>query len=244
MMLWELARLNDAELQQLFDLAYCLHPHTATAWQVLIEAGPVAARWQKAQHNNPGGDKPYQRTTPNKCLFQLGLYLASESREKDQESLEPTQSPRYAPTRQDRAVRYLKLLTLEMMIRRSIYGAIGMGCFLYTYHPGDIEYMFEQLYNPGNLRRCKQMLLERIEERFQDAVERLCGARGTIRLRSRALSRNERPWVDSVRMRLCPWYPAQPAHIAGTEDMAAVFKNYFGHKAKGLAKERPILDEQ
>lgn len=201
----ELIKLTDDDLERMFRLTYSLHPNMALVQKILPEACIAAARLYTLQERLPKDHGFYKLPLSTACLFQQGVYIASEHWERDQESSSPTKTPRYQPTSRDLRFRYVKLLIQETMARRSCYGAVGLGCFLYTYRPGDISRLFP-VYDPDNIRFYKGKVLERIRDRFA-GVEIVRGARNTLWVHTEPSQADERVWINKALLALIPWFP-------------------------------------
>lgn len=205
MFISELIKLTDDDLERMFHLTYSLHLNMALVQKILPEACIAAARLYALQERLPKDSGFYKLPLSTACLFQQGVYIASEHWERDQESAQPTHHPRYQPTSRDLRFRYVKLLIQETMARRSCYGAVGLGCFLYTYRPGDISRLFP-VYDPDNIRFYKGKVLERIRDRFA-GVEILRGARNTLWVHTEPPQADEPVWINNALLALIPWFP-------------------------------------
>src|SRR5919109_3433442 len=88
------AMLTDDVLQRMYDLAHCLHPDNGVALSVTLEACDRIAILRRMQDRRGGH---YKFRLPEACLPQYCVYLASESREREQERRCPGKEPRYRP---------------------------------------------------------------------------------------------------------------------------------------------------
>jgi RNA polymerase sigma factor (sigma-70 family) len=123
----------------------------------------------KLQARRPEAAHPFKLKIPEKSLLQLGIYLASEIWEWDQETGHPKKEPKYFPTGDDLLIRYIKTLALRSMDRHSTYAAVGIGCLLFTYQPHQVSSLAEDIFDSDNIRRVKSWMYAQIEKRFRSA---------------------------------------------------------------------------
>jgi hypothetical protein len=71
--------LTDHDLQQMYDLAHCLHPDKGIALSVTLEACERIALIRRIQDRRAG---LYRLRLPETCLRQYYVSLASDARER------------------------------------------------------------------------------------------------------------------------------------------------------------------
>jgi hypothetical protein len=120
------SRPEDSRLQALWSVVFALHPHRQVAECVLVDACEVVdclssrENRRDAQRESPESEEENRRDAQHErpdsrgfnivgltaqTVWQAAAYLASEEWERDQEGTNPTKSPRYQPTAEDRLVR-------------------------------------------------------------------------------------------------------------------------------------------
>jgi hypothetical protein len=127
--------LADEVLQQLYDLARCLHPDNGVALAVTLEASERLTLLRRLQDRRTGR---YRLRLPEVCLPQYCVYVASDGRERGQERLRCGDELRYRPTPDVYLLRYIKTLVWWTMDRNACHVAVALGCFLYRYQPGEL----------------------------------------------------------------------------------------------------------
>jgi hypothetical protein len=157
-------------IQQAFGLAYSLHPHREVAWEVTRDALKLNRVISYRQDVRPATGRPYKQKLHESNLLRLGVFIASEKWEKDQESRSPKLTPKYTPTKEDLLYRYLKALVWHSMDRPSIYAAIGIGALLFSYRTCEIAAVSVDFFDDLNIRRKKEWLLEKVASRFRDVM--------------------------------------------------------------------------
>jgi hypothetical protein len=195
----EAAMLADDVLQQMYDLAYCLHPDRGVALAVTLEASERVTLLRRLQERRAGH---YKFRLPEACLPQYCVFLASDARERAQECPSPDKDPQYRPTPDDYLVRYIKALVWWTMDRNACHVAVALGCFLYGYPPGDIADLAPEVFNAHNIRRVKRRLALRLHARFQCA-NLFLGDHHT--LRTRPPTEHERRLVHHALAMFTPW---------------------------------------
>jgi hypothetical protein len=156
--------LGDNVLDKIHQLAYCLHPDNKIALAVTLEACERLALIRRLQDRRTGH---YRLKLPEVCLPQYCVYLASDARERAQESPRPGQEPQYRPTPEDYLVRYIKALVWWTMDRNACHVPVALGCFLYGYQSGEIVNLAPEIFNQHNIRRVKRRLMQQLHGRFQ-----------------------------------------------------------------------------
>jgi hypothetical protein len=191
--------LPDDVLQRMYDLAHCLHPDNGTALSVTLEACERLTLMRRMQDRRTGH---YKFRLPEVCLPQYCVYLASDARERKQECPRPGHEPRERPTPDDYLVRYIKFLVWWTMDRNACHVAVALGCFLFTYQPGEIVSLAPELFNPHNIRRVKRRLVHHLHARFRCAnlFQGDCHT-----LRTRSPTDHERRLVQQALALFTPW---------------------------------------
>jgi hypothetical protein len=192
--------LTDDVLQRMYDLSYSLHPDNGLALSVILEACERLALIRKIQDRRNGH---YRLRLPEACLPQYCVYLASEVRECAQERPRPGQVLRERPTPDDWLVRYIKFLVWQTMDRNACHVAVALGCFLYSYQPGEIANLAPEIFNPHNIRRVKRRLALQIHARFQHA--HIFRGEHHHALCTRPPTEHERQLVDHALAMFTPW---------------------------------------
>ena len=193
------AMLTDDVLQRMYDLAHCLHPDNGIALSVTLEACDRITFLRRTQDRRGGH---YKCRLPEVCLPQYCVYLASESREREQERRCPGKEPRYRPSADDYLVRYIKFLIACTMDRNACHVAIALGCFLYGYQPGEIAELAPEIFNPHNICRVKRRLALQLQARLQSA-NIMSDEHHTLYTRSP--TEHERQLVHQALAMLTPW---------------------------------------
>jgi hypothetical protein len=127
--------LADSVLQRMYALAHALYPDIGVALSVTLAARERLMLLQRLQARRTGF---YRHQLPEVCLPQYCVYLASDVRERAQESPPSGQDAPAPPTPDDYLVRYIKSLVWWTMDRNACHVAVALGCFLYGYRPGEI----------------------------------------------------------------------------------------------------------
>jgi hypothetical protein len=168
--------------QNLFSLAYPVHPDRPVAQCVVIEgirngddiratekkrARATEKKMRAPKKNGPGQVK---LTVPDVALPQMGAFIASARRERDQESSQPKMVPIYKPTPADNLPRYLEHLVYRAIDRRPHVMAVALGCNLYAHSPGQIALLSDELFKADNIWRTDGQIKESIQERFPSCV--------------------------------------------------------------------------
>jgi hypothetical protein len=120
------AMLTDNDLQRMYELSYCLHPDHGIALSVTLEACERISLIRRMQARRAGH---YRRRLPEPCLPQYCVYLASDTRERDQERQRPCKEPGYQPTSDDSLVRYIKALVWWTMDWNACHVAVALRGF-------------------------------------------------------------------------------------------------------------------
>jgi hypothetical protein len=157
-------------IQQAFGLAHSLHPHREVAWEVTRDAVKLSRVISTRQDVRPAAGRPYKQKLFESNLLRLGVFMASEKWEKDQESRSPNLTPRYIPTKEDLLYRYLKTLVWHTMDRPCVYAAVGVGALLFSFRTGEIASVSVDFFDDLNIRRKKEWLLEKVVSRFRDVM--------------------------------------------------------------------------
>jgi hypothetical protein len=97
--------LGDNVLDNMHPVARYLYPDNEIALAVTLEACERLVLIRRLQHRRTGY---YRLKLPEICLPQYCVYLASDARERGQESPRLDQELQYRPTPQDYLVRYKK----------------------------------------------------------------------------------------------------------------------------------------
>jgi hypothetical protein len=162
--------LTDECIQQVFSLAYSLHPHRVVAWEVTREALKRGKVMSNTQGSRPAAHRPYKQKLEESNLLRASVFAVSEKWERDQESRAPEREPIYTPTTEDLLYRYLKTLVWHSMDRESVYAAVGIGSLLFTYPTNEIAAVSVDFFDNENIRRVKSWLLKKVESRFSDVM--------------------------------------------------------------------------
>lgn len=178
---------SDEEFQQLFTIAYVLHPEDDVAESVLKDSIDVADRLLKVQQNRQDrrqtrGSREYLTPLlPQPALLQVALYETSTIWECDQESPHPALSPCYQPTPVDFLTRFCKLLIYHAMPLRAAHALVTFGSCLYTYRLAELKQVAPWLTNETRLRKA---ILRRIEQRFPHLIITRDGHDHVLQMRS------------------------------------------------------------
>ena len=210
--------LADPDLQQMYELAYYLHPDHGIALSVTLDACERLALLQRIQDRRAGR---YRLTLPEPCLPQYCVYLASDVWERDQERLRPGKEPRYRPTPDDYLVRYVKALIWWTMDRNACHIAMALGCFLHAYQPDDITNLAPEHFNQYNIWSIKRRLAQQLQSRFRSA-NLFMGDQTT--LRTRPPTEHERRLVHQSLAMLTPW--GSP-HVLPHAPTTSILETYF-----------------
>ncbi len=165
----------------------------------------------------PETEQPYKQRVPIESLLQICVYKASDIWEQDQESVNPIKKPYYSPTLDDLLIRYIKFLVWQTTIHNSCYVAVGQGCFLYTYRPGEIANLAIDHFDEGNIRRNKSVILGYIKKRFA----RNNIFRNNLDLDTKPPNEDERNLIHESLTAFTPWlgpYSASPIPSKGILD--------------------------
>jgi hypothetical protein len=211
--------LTDDDLQKMYDLAHCLHPDNGIALSVTLEACDRISLIRRIQDRRAG---LYRRRLPEVCLPQYCVYLASDARERAQESWRPVQDPRYRPTPDDWLIRYIKCLVWWTMDRNACHVAVALGCFLHGYQPGDIASLAPEFFNSHNIRRVKRRLAHQLQARFQ-RVHIFIGEHHMLHTRSP--TDDERRLVRHALTLFTPW---GCPHVPSPAADRCILETYFG----------------
>jgi hypothetical protein len=157
-------------IQQAFGLAHSLHPHREVAWEVTRDALKFSRVISYRQDVRPAAGRPYKQRLFESNLLRLGVFMASEKWEKDQESRSPKLTPKYTPTKEDLLYRYLKTLVWHTMDRPCVYAAVGVGALLFSYRTSEIAAVSVDFFDDLNIRRKKEWLIEKVVSRFRDMM--------------------------------------------------------------------------
>jgi hypothetical protein len=157
-------------IQQAFGLAHSLHPHREVAWEVTRDALKLSRVISTRQDVRPAAGRPYKQRLLESNLLRLGVFMASEKWERDQESRSPKLTPSYTPTKEDLLYRYLKTLVWHTMDRPCVYAAVGVGALLFSYRTSEIAAVAVDFFDDPNIRRKKEWLLEKVASRFRDVM--------------------------------------------------------------------------
>jgi hypothetical protein len=122
------------------------------------------------QDVRPAAGRPYKQRLFESNLLRLGVFMASEKWERDQESRSPKLTPKYKPTKEDLLYRYLKTLVWHTMDRPCVYAAIGVGALLFSYRTSEVAAVSVDFFDDLNIRRKKEWLLEKVSSRFRDVM--------------------------------------------------------------------------
>jgi hypothetical protein len=210
--------LADHDLQQMYELAHCLHPNNDVALSVTLDACERIALLQRIQDRRTGH---YRLRLPQACLPQYCVYLASDTREREQESRRPSKEPRYQPTPDDYLVRYIKALVWWTMDRTAGHVAVALGCFLHGYQPGDIATLAPELFNQYDTWRVKRRLAQQLQSRFQH-TNLFMDDQTT--LRTRPPTAHEQPLVGQSLAIFTPW--GSP-HVPPPAPPMSILETYF-----------------
>jgi hypothetical protein len=210
--------LAEYDLQRMYELAHCLHPDSGIALSVTLGACERIALLRRMQDRRTG---QYRRRLPEACLPQYCVYLASDAREGGQERSRPGLGPRERPTPDDWLVRYIKCLIWWTMDRNACHVAVALGCFLYSYQPGDIANLAPEIFNHHNIRRVKRRLAHQIQRRFQGA-NLFRGDQTT--LRTRPPTEHERQLVHRSLALFTPW---GCPHVLPPAPTMPILETYF-----------------
>jgi len=226
--------LSEVEIQKAFRLAYFLHPHRPTALRIvrsaLFESLPVLykgqekrqqQRWSLTKLSQKKSIRPYKLSLQQQGLLQASVFHVSERWERDQEWQIP-QIPEniYRPTPDDLLVRYVKLLIARTMDRKSVYLAIGLGCWLYQYSPTQISELAPDLFFEDNIRRVHRFLLNWITERFPGLPIEQGPPYGAKKVRTRRPLPRERALVFNALEMFTPWWTP---HVDASESILQLF---------------------
>jgi hypothetical protein len=168
----------------------------------------------------------------------MSVYQASDPWERDQESANPRRKPGYRPTHDDMLGRYVKFLVWQTMDRRAAYTAVGLGCLLYTYRPGEICMLAEDLFDDSNIRRIKRWLTDRMTSRFRNAP---IFSDDYHTFRTRPPTEHDRSVVHNALVAFTPWAcrhsPPQPSQVP-------ILEAYFGRSSSQseLDRIRVLID--
>jgi hypothetical protein len=144
----------------------------------------------------------YQHRLPEVCLPQYCVYLASDARERAQESPLPGRDAPEPSPPDDYLVRYIKTLVWWTMDRNACHVAVALGCFLYGYRPGDLASLAPDFFPLSSLRRVKQRLACQFHARFARTY-RFTGAPHT--LSTHPATTHERQVVHDALALCTPW---------------------------------------
>jgi hypothetical protein len=210
--------LGDNVLQRMYNFARSLHPNNGLALSVTLEACERLALIRKIHDRRTGH---YRRRLPETCLPQYCVYLASDTRERAQEGPRPGQALRGRPTPDDWLVRYIKCLIWWTMDRNACHVAVALGCFLYSYEPGDIASIAPKLFNQHGFRHIKRRLAHQLQARFQHAH---IFRGGRHELRTRPPTAHERQLVHDALATFTPW---GCPHVPPPPPYLSILETYF-----------------
>lgn len=209
-----------AEIQQVFRLAYYLHPQREIALRItqaaLCDSFPVLQQGQDKRHKQRGilsllprrhALRPYKLSLPRQGLLQMSVYHTSARWERDQEAQTfclPGQ--RYHPTHDDLLIRYITHLVACSLERHVVYGALALGCHLYQYSPTHISQLAPDLFLEDNIRRAYSKLLGWMQQRFPTLPIDQRPPFGTRKVRTRPPSDDERCLVRDTLEQCTPWW--------------------------------------
>lgn len=171
---------------QVFQLAYCLHPHLYVARRVILEAVEYLFATELLHQRQRAQDMPAEApyltryTLPALSqvstlweLLQISILDVSEGWEKAQEGLNPEtnppREPRYQPTADVMLTRFIKLLAFTTMVRTDSYPmAVAFGSCLFTYPPREVCRLLDLNEDKrlANIARMKEQINSRIKARF------------------------------------------------------------------------------
>ena len=191
--------LAEDVLEKMSTLAHCLHPDNGIALAVTLEACERIPLLRRLQDRRTGH---YRLRVPEPCLPQYCVYLASDARERDQERQRSGKEGRYQLTSDDFLVRYIKFLVWQTMDRNACHVAVGLGCFLYGYQPGDMTSLAPEIFSPHNIRRVKSRLARRLYARFQHTP---IFSDQHLTLSTRPPTEHERQLIHHVLTLFTPW---------------------------------------
>jgi hypothetical protein len=194
--------LPNHEVQKVYDLAYYLHPDKRIALPITMAACEQFPLLQQNQAKRAETQRPYKLKLSREGLLQMSVYQASDPWERDQESANPRRKPGYRPTHDDMLGRYVKFLVWQTMDRRAAYTAVGLGCLLYTYRPGEICMLAEDLFDDSNIRRIKRWLTDRMTSRFRNAP---IFSDDYHTFRTRPPTEHDRSVVHNALVAFTPW---------------------------------------
>lgn len=147
------------KLQKVFRLAGLLYPDKDIAFSVTQDACDRISLLRKVQKRRNGA---YRLIIPEKDLAQFCVYQASNAREQSQRG----KNLKYQQNLNDFLIHYIKFLLWQTMERKSRYVAVGLGCFLYTYRPGEIAKLSPDFFDEDNIRRVKRWINDQIKSAY------------------------------------------------------------------------------
>jgi hypothetical protein len=211
--------LTDDILQQMYAVAHSLYPDIGVALSVTLAAGERLTLLQRLQDRRTGSS--YRHRLPEVCLPQYCVYLASDVRERAQESPPPGRDAPEPPTPDDYLVRYIKTLVWWTMDRNACHVAVALGCFLYGYRPGDLASLAPDFFPLSSLRRVKQRLACQLQARFQRA--HLFGGDHPT-LRTRPPTTHERQLIQHALALFTPW---ESSHLSAPAPNRSILETHF-----------------
>lgn len=227
--------LTEESIQQVFSLAYSLHPHRVVAWEVTREALRRGKVMSRTQGSRPTSHRPYKQKLEESNLLRASVFEISEKWEKDQESRSPKREPIYIPTTEDLLFRYLKTLVWHSMNRDSVYAAIGIGGLLFTYPTNEIAAVSVDFFDNENIRRLKRWLLMKMENRFSDVMVIPNDSGGQSAPKP---SEYQMAFVDKALRTLAPLVSDHPGACTSS---GMLLNEFFGYDSIRTEKERSHL---
>jgi hypothetical protein len=202
------AMLTDHVLQQMYALAHGLYPHTGGALSVTMTAVERLVLLRRLQDRRTGSS--YRHRLPEACLPQYCVYLASDARERAQESPMPGRDAPEPSPPDDYLVRYIKTLVWWTMDRNACHVAVALGCFLYGYRPGDLASLAPDFFPLSSLRRVKQQLAGQLHARFASTY---CFTGAPHTFSTHPATPHERQVVHNALVLCTPWdaHPIVPS---------------------------------
>lgn len=224
---------SDEEMQNAFRLAYVLHPNTAVAYSVALDAVDRFFLQRRLQGRRPKAkNQPFKNLLSDSALLQTSVYLASDSWERDQERLLPRKPPFYKPDVNDLIARYVKLLVWKTMEHSCTHVAVGIGSFLYTYRTAEIKHLAPDHIKDDNIRRIKAGIISEIRNRFDQYN---IAPDDSSHIITRAPASHERELVYNSLAAFAPWVAE---HAPPSSDATPVLETYFGYESKKSEWER------
>jgi hypothetical protein len=193
------AMIADEIWQQMYALAYFLHPDSGVARSVTLEAAERLVLLQRVQERPPGS--AWGRL-PAACWPQWCVYLASDGQERAHERPHPGRRLEKRPTPDDYLVRYLKCLVWRTMTESPCHVALALGCFLYRYPPRAIAQLAPVLCAGQDILRIRVRLASQLQARFPHAQ---LFATDHDQPRTRLATMHDRQVVEAALTMFTPW---------------------------------------